>query len=140
MAQLSQCIYLSRSLIAPHSVDLLDIERSALRNNPELGISGFLYVDATFFVQLLEGPTQALAELLSTLRRDRRHIGMLILRERPLEARRFAEWPMMIFDGCASAQSQRKIFGADELLAADRGSATQLLHRIDTLTPSGTAL
>lgn len=139
MVQLSECIYQSRSLISPHSVDLLDIERAALRNNPDFDITGCLYIDATFFVQLLEGPDPALQELLASLRRDRRHIGMLILRERAITERRFADWPMMLLDGCAKLPAPETTFRADDLQAAERGDATRLLQQIDKLTPSGVA-
>lgn len=137
MAQLSECIYLSRSLIAPHSVDLLDIERAAQRNNPQHGISGCLYVDATFFLQLLEGPEPALNGMLAALRRDRRHIGMLILRKRPLSQRRFADRAMMIFDGTASGVRSDIQPSPLDLHEAEKGDATRLLQLLDAFEPTG---
>ncbi|WP_071796356.1 BLUF domain-containing protein [Natronohydrobacter thiooxidans] len=131
MAQLSECIYLSRSLIAPHSVDLLDIGRAALRNNPQHGISGCLYVDSTFFAQLLEGPLPTLHRLLAILRRDRRHVGMLILRERPLTQRRFEHWSMKIIDGTAAGVSPHLSALPDALREAEAGDATRLLRQLD---------
>lgn len=138
MAQLSEIIYLSRSLIAPHSVDLLDIERAALRNNPQHGISGCLYIDATFFVQLLEGPEPALNSMLAALRRDRRHIGMLMLRERRLSQRKFADRAMMIFDGTASGVTSGIQPSPLDLHEAEKGDATRLLQQFDAFEPSGT--
>ncbi|MCC5957304.1 MAG: BLUF domain-containing protein [Natronohydrobacter sp.] len=137
MAQLSECIYLSRSLIAPHSVDLLDIERAAMRNNPKHGISGCLYVDATFFVQLLEGPEPAIDCMLTALRRDRRHIGMLILRMRPLTQRRFANGSLLIHDGTATCGASRLRPSREDLARAESGDASGLLQYLDQFQPTG---
>ena len=127
--------YLSMSNIPAHCVDMLDIERAALRNNPIDGLTGFLYFDGTFFLQVLEGKRQALDNMLATLAVDPRHGGMRVLRDQPIAARQFGAWSMAFCDGTA----RHAQFGfrplKTELKRAQGTDPGDILSRLDALRP-----
>ncbi|MFN7003644.1 MAG: BLUF domain-containing protein [Roseinatronobacter sp.] len=136
MAPLRSCTYLSRSLIAPHSVDLLDIERAAVRNNSRNEITAFLYFDGTFFVQLIEGPAQFIGMLLQHLERDPRHIGMVILRDCTISQRHFATWDLYLCDGTVHAPRNGFSLRDAAILSAEQGDSTELLQSLEQFSPS----
>ena len=127
--------YLSMSNIPAHSVDMLDIERAALRNNPIDGLTGFLYFDGIFFLQVLEGKRQALDNMLAKLHVDPRHSDVTILRDQPLPHRQFGAWSMAFCDGTA----RHARFGfrplRTELNRAQRADPGDILSRLDALRP-----
>lgn len=87
-------IYMSEAMVAPHSVAARTILDSSMRNNPRLGLTGFLHREEDRYLQCLEGPEGAVEQMLTRIRSDRRHRGVRILHDGPLARRRFAEWAM----------------------------------------------
>ena len=70
---------------------ILDISRA---NNRRYGVTGLLlYLDGGF-LQVLEGPKDAVTTLFRQISRDRRHIGVRTLVERHVPERLFAGWSM----------------------------------------------
>ena len=67
---------------------------SAERNNAERQITGFLLYNGRNFLQLIEGPQASLMSLMTTLARDPRHSGMLVLVDEPIEDRSCPTWSM----------------------------------------------
>jgi hypothetical protein len=109
--------YVSRSLIPAHSVELLDIARSSMRNNRMLGLTGALYFDDSQFCQVLEGEQAAVRRLFERIQRDPRHTDVALLREGPVAQRRFENWSMKFVDG-AWVPDSRHAFDYDALRAA----------------------
>ncbi|MFP7761148.1 BLUF domain-containing protein [Marisediminicola sp. LYQ134] len=68
--------------------------RQSRRNNAESGITGMLLYRGGRFLQVLEGPRDAVRSLLATIGEDSRHRGMRVLFEEALTERHFAEWTM----------------------------------------------
>lgn len=134
MHDLESLIYISRPAIRPHSIELLDIADACLRNNPLHDLTGFLYFDRSFFVQVLEGESARIETLCATLLDDPRHYGMRVLRRAPILRRRFACWDMALCDGT----SPYPLFGfkpSRKLLeAAKQGDASALLSAIDSMS------
>jgi hypothetical protein len=86
-------LYRSVALIPPGDV-LLDIVRTAERENAARGLSGMLCYSRTRYLQLIEGPLPALDRLWLGLSRDRRHRILWVDRS-PRAARRIpAALPM----------------------------------------------
>lgn len=77
---------------------LTELLADARRRNESRGITGLLLYHGGSFLQVLEGPLEALVVLLATLRKDDRHSQLHVLREGPLKARRFDEWTMGFVD------------------------------------------
>lgn len=91
---LQNLAYLS---VAAPNVDAAEIARiltQSRRNNPPRRITGHLALYGDLFLQVLEGPSAALDELLAILRTDPRHTQLHILFRAPLARRDFADWSM----------------------------------------------
>jgi hypothetical protein len=75
------------------------VAASQLRNRRD-GITGLLYSDGRRFLQVVEGPTNAIESLLTRLGKDRRHRAIVTLSRRTIERREFGDWAMaMMRDG-----------------------------------------
>lgn len=70
---------------------ILDTSRA---NNRRYGVTGLLLHLDGGFLQVLEGPKDAVTTLFRRIGRDPRHIGVRMLVERHVPARLFAGWSM----------------------------------------------
>lgn len=85
-------VYLSRMVCAPDAVE--EILAVARARNATRGLTGLLLNDRRHFLQFLEGPRGALADLLIGLAADTRHADLRVLTCRPLSVRLFSGWDM----------------------------------------------
>ncbi len=88
-----QLIYASK----PFGFDdlvLRGILATARRNNERDGITGALVCREDLFLQLLEGPGDAVLSAFGRICRDDRHIDVNKLAENPIASRLFPEWSM----------------------------------------------
>jgi len=93
---IEQLVYISRSsqpLSSP--LDVADILEQASRNNPLLNLTGVLTWSGDTFVQLLEGPSDALDVMMAKLLFDPRHSDIDILAREPVSERTFPEWSLV---------------------------------------------
>jgi hypothetical protein len=113
-----QITYISTARLPVAESLLADIERVALRNNAVAGLSGLLLFDGVRFLQVLEGPNDAIEPVLANIQADPRHFGMVVLRDSTVEARGFPGWAML----CRNVRGQadvsdligRYVAGADK--------------------------
>lgn len=89
-----QLIYQSEGRPGLLSEELFRIIEQSARNNPFADITGFLIYQNGRFLQLVEGPLQALEELLRVLQRDPRHHSLKVLAQREIFERSFPRWRM----------------------------------------------
>ncbi len=87
-------IYTSRASMALGSDEVFRIIETSARNNPSRDVTGFLIFHRERFLQLVEGETPALDELLAVLKRDSRHRDLAVLHRKPTLARCFPNWRM----------------------------------------------
>jgi hypothetical protein len=89
---LLRIVYLSQATgdLSPEA--LAAIEASSRRRNAKVGITGLLIADESFFYGILEGPPRALLAQMEVIAQDNRHRALRVLREHPVEARRFLNW------------------------------------------------
>ncbi|MBL1137825.1 MAG: BLUF domain-containing protein [Chloroflexi bacterium] len=73
---------------------LLEILEKAREKNARLGITGMLLYRGGNFLQVLEGEDESVRELYKVIRQDQRHKGVMLIAERPVSERNFAEWKM----------------------------------------------
>lgn len=89
-----QIVYASST---PHLLsqdDLVDILRVSRENNTAAGVSGvLLYADGNF-MQVLEGPAEAVTATYERVKRDPRHRQVLTLLRGEVEERMFSDWSM----------------------------------------------
>lgn len=88
-----QLLYIS-SATGSGVADVTRILAASIRNNRTCGVTGLLYTDGKRFLQVLEGPEDGVQRTLDRIRLDPRHRGIVVLHDRPIEARQFGEWAM----------------------------------------------
>ncbi len=89
-----QVIYVSSVNPVTGGVDPAPILVVSRRNNAREGITGMLYSDGGRFLQVLEGPAEAVDAALARIRRDQRHRGMVEVSRREVKIREFGSWEM----------------------------------------------
>ncbi len=95
-SSITQLLYRSESLIgADSALQMSDILVEARPNNARHDITGVLTGVGGRFVQIVEGPAEAIENLLARLVRDDRHRGLTVLERRTRESRQFGEWDMV---------------------------------------------
>lgn len=89
-----QLVYVSTASWSMSGGDLnaiLDISRA---NNRRLGVTGLLLHIDHGFLQVLEGPKDAVMQIFSKVERDTRHIGVRVLVQQEVDERQFGNWSM----------------------------------------------
>lgn len=86
-------VYFSKRL-SQSSAELDQIIETSRRNNAALGITGALFVDGGLYFQVLEGPRDALSELLARIMEDERHEDVVLTMFSDLSERMFGDWNM----------------------------------------------
>ena len=87
-------IYVSTATCPLSSEQLRDLLNASRQRNKRLGLTGLLLYARNRFIQVLEGPEEAVKEVIGSIRRDYRHKNMDILRYEKKEARNFPDWRM----------------------------------------------
>jgi hypothetical protein len=99
--------------------DILDASR---RNNVRCGVTGLLVSGGRRFLQVLEGPEQAVLTTYARIQADPRHRGIVLLSCVNVAERAFGEWSMAHRAGGAHVADD-KLQGAVEALTAKIGDA-----------------
>ena len=89
-----QLLYLSNAKPELKQEDLDSILRVSRENNPSRDITGLLVFANGVFIQVLEGPRNAVNKLFETICDDTRHQDVAILGEYTGQERIFAKWSM----------------------------------------------
>jgi hypothetical protein len=93
-----QLAYYSRNRIAGDDRALLAGLRQVLSvsqaNNGRDGITGYLIFDKTWFVQILEGTSDAVTRTYNRIQSDSRHEGVVTIGQREVRNRSFPQWSM----------------------------------------------
>lgn len=91
---LNQLIYISQATRKMSSEDLLGIQKIAKTNNETVDITGSLFYNGGWFLQVLEGPAAALKTLYDKIEKDPRHKNSRIIHDEPAKFRTFTRWSM----------------------------------------------
>lgn len=93
---LLQIIYYSENSLSVRKrrSDLEHILASAIKNNTAAGITGALIFDDMWFVQVIEGPTDAVKSTFERVSHDNRHDNVKLLQKKQVAERHFPDWPM----------------------------------------------
>lgn len=73
---------------------LNDIQRVAKNNNQTIDVTGSLFYNGGWFLQVLEGPLETLNALYEKIEKDPRHKDSRILYNQPAKFRTFTRWSM----------------------------------------------
>jgi hypothetical protein len=91
---INQLVYVSQSTRKMSSEDLNEIQRSAKNNNQHIDVTGSLFYNGGWFLQVLEGPLETLNALYKKIEKDPRHKNSRILYNEPAKFRTFTRWSM----------------------------------------------
>jgi hypothetical protein len=86
--------YVSRATQPMSVEELSSLLAKAQENNRRNAISGLLVYDAGAFLQVFEGPTEAVTRLVANIQQDPRHTDVVVLSAGPVTARYFEGWGM----------------------------------------------
>lgn len=94
MRRMIQLIYCSQASAAPTSDELHALLAQSRGKNDRLDVSGILVYEDGVFLQVLEGPDEAVLGLRETIECDPRHHGFRQLHLAAIEGREFGDWSM----------------------------------------------
>lgn len=90
-----QIAYISEASDEIAESDITPLMRHSRKNNARNDITGMLLVKWPIFLQILEGPQQAIAFLIDKLQQDSRHRNFKIIYDKPnITEREFSRWQM----------------------------------------------
>lgn len=125
-------IYTSFAVDAPSSRELMTILEASRRRNAADGVTGMLVYGGDLFLQLLEGPREAVCRTFYRILRDARHRDVTILQFGYPAQRRFAAWSMNYAGLGESRELIERLAGPDGFLslAADADAAMEFMHAL----------
>ncbi len=91
---LERLLYRSKATNTLGSLHLFNMLSEARSKNASMGITGHLLYTEEVFVQCIEGPAKAVADLWASIQLDERHYDLEILARGPIQTRRYADWSM----------------------------------------------
>lgn len=95
---LHSIVYVSSATRPFTESELLALLRQSLEKNGKLGVTGMLLYKDGNFIQLLEGPEEAVRGVYTQIASDQRHYGLILLLDRPAERRLCRDWTMSFRD------------------------------------------
>ena len=91
---INQLVYISQATRKMSSEALLEILKTAKENNQTMDVTGSLFYNGGWFLQVLEGPLETLNALYKKIEKDPRHKHSRILYNEPAKFRTFTRWSM----------------------------------------------
>lgn len=88
--------YKSVATATPRESDLDSLAGRARARNRSLDVTGMLLFEDGCFLQTLEGPPPAVAQVWSSIQRDGRHNHIEVLSEHMAAARLFSDWDLLL--------------------------------------------
>jgi hypothetical protein len=107
-------VYVSSATEPFSTKQLYDLLAKSRENNARRGLTGILLYKDGNFMQLLEGPEQAVRDLMDAIQQDSRHQGLIVLSQTTVAERSFPEWSMGFCD--LDAPETKSIPGYSEFL------------------------
>lgn len=104
---LHRVIYISSASGDASHIELDRILTTARINNSTLGVTGLLLVHDGAFFQVLEGPPEMVDLIFASIKKDRRHAGLIVLESARVTERAFPHWAMGYVDSHRLQPSQR---------------------------------
>ncbi len=101
---LLEIIYVSAAKSPLPAAALAALLAVSRRDNKRAGISGLLIHRESSFLQVLEGPEEAVRATFARIERDARHHRVLVISRGAVPQRSFAEWTMGYVEDAAGAR------------------------------------
>jgi hypothetical protein len=94
--------------------DLAELLRQCVRNNERAGLTGMLLYRDGRFMQVLEGPDDAVRDVFAVIAADARHAEVRLLLDEPIGDRAFPAWGMAF--RTVDDETARQLDGYDDFL------------------------
>ncbi len=91
---INQLVYISQAVRKMSSEDLNTIQRNAKASNELIDVTGSLFYNGGWFLQVLEGPLATITKLYQKIEKDPRHKNSRLLYNEPAKFRTFTRWSM----------------------------------------------
>jgi hypothetical protein len=91
---LYRIVYVSTATPLCNDAVLRDILKDSPQHNAAVGITGLLLYKDGQFMQVLEGPEQAVKKMFEHIRQQPEHHGIMVLIEEHTHERQFTDWSM----------------------------------------------
>lgn len=91
---INQLVYISQATRKMSTTDLNEIHKKAQDNNSTMDVTGSLFYNGGWFLQVLEGPLDTLKKLYDKIEKDPRHKNSRVLYNEPAKFRTFTRWTM----------------------------------------------
>ena len=124
-------VYVSIATLPLEVGELKAIERVAIRNNAELGVTGLLTYCDSKFMQFLEGEQADVEEIFAKIVEDRRHHSIDVMRQGIIPKRQFKDWQMKYADIHDIKENEGYIY--DKLFNIGNGAHNVLEHAQESL-------
>lgn len=89
-------VYVSTAAANLSERDVEDMLRVAMERNAGLGVTGLLVYNGRNFMQALEGAPDAVLDLMTSISRDHRHSGVIVISREQIAERAFPDWSMKL--------------------------------------------
>jgi len=130
---INQLIYISQAVRKMSSADLGAIQNTAKSNNELVDVTGSLFYNGGWFLQVLEGPVATLNTLFHKIEKDPRHKNSRLLYNEPAKFRTFTRWSMNMTN-----LEDRQADKYDELVEVIEAAKTD--RKIGSASPAVTLL
>jgi hypothetical protein len=102
---LYQIMYISTATQAVSTAECRKIAQAAAANNGREQVTGLLLFNSKRFLQVLEGPRDAVERIFTRIHADDRHRAVVKLREGEIARREFGHWAMAFDDATPASQN-----------------------------------
>jgi Sensors of blue-light using FAD len=126
-----ELIYCSRVALDLELTEIYKILKQAQSHNQAHDITGALLFNTRFFLQLLEGPEQAVDQLYQRIQADSRHHNIRLIGRAPLVNQRLMQWSMaLVTPGITNQELLLKYCQTAEFdpTGLDASNARALIH------------
>ncbi len=130
-SHLQTLAYVSTASHEPSESDLLGLAYGAQRFNESAGVTGLLIFDRGEFLQVIEGPESAIAEVFERIAKDSLHHDIRVFVSEPIETRFYPDWAML--NSVEHSAASLKVilqFALDNRTAATTLGQIEAAHRI----------
>jgi phosphatidylserine/phosphatidylglycerophosphate/cardiolipin synthase-like enzyme len=103
--------------------DLAELLRQCVRNNDRTGLTGLLLHRDGRFMQVLEGPDDAVQAVFAAIAADERHTDVRLLLDEQIPARQFPGWSMGF--RAVDDATVRELHGYDDFLDKPASAAAR---------------
>ena len=91
---INQLVYISQAVRKMSAQDLRAIQNTSKTSNQPIDVTGSLFYNGGWFLQVLEGPAATLDKLYRKIEGDPRHKNSRVLYNEPASFRTFPRWNM----------------------------------------------